>query len=140
MPLDQRDRCGKSAFCDRRTDATSGGAYDDRITAVLRHSPRNELRKGPCITTAAIEAQQIPAEGCMGQRSCQKECKHSYDPNRCRSSFPTRAITDSQSPGRVCRKRRIVGYHGVSSRSSIQRQSADAGSKVQVGTPSAPAR
>jgi len=48
-------------------------------------------------------------------------------------------MTGSQAPGHAGRKRRIVGYQGLSSRPSIQRQSAAASSKVHTGTPSAPA-
>src|SRR6185437_8372668 len=56
------------------------------------------------------------------------------------SSVVTRSMTDSQSSARVCLNRRMVGYQGVSSRPSIQRQSACAGNRVHVRTPSAPAR
>src|SRR5208283_421667 len=49
-------------------------------------------------------------------------------------------ITSDQSPIEDCRNRRIVGYQGVSDRSSSQRQSGMNGSKVQTGLPSAPAR
>ncbi len=48
--------------------------------------------------------------------------------------------TPCQSPGRGCRNKRIVGYQGLSSRSSSQRQSGVKGSAVQTGTPRAPAR
>ena len=56
------------------------------------------------------------------------------------SSAMTRATTGSQAPGHFRRKSRIVGYQGLSARSSIQRQSAAASSNVHTGTPSAPAR
>ena len=52
----------------------------------------------------------------------------------------TSRATDAQSPGRGWRNKRIVGYHGVSSRPSIQRQSASCFSSTQVGRPSVPAR
>ena len=45
-----------------------------------------------------------------------------------------------QSPADRCRNNRIVGYQGESSRSTNQRQSGDAHSATQTGTPSAPAR
>ena len=56
------------------------------------------------------------------------------------SSAATRGITSSHpSPGRW-RNSRMVGYHGLSSRSSSQRQSFTQGSSTHVGLPSAPAR
>src|SRR5450432_33921 len=39
----------------------------------------------------------------------------------CLSSFAACAITEDQSPGAGCRKRRAVGYQGLSSRSRSQR-------------------
>src|SRR6266550_4766885 len=48
--------------------------------------------------------------------------------------------TLAQSPREGWRNSRIVGYHGLSLRSSSQRQSAAACSMSQTGTPSAPAR
>ena len=54
--------------------------------------------------------------------------------------LPTVATTPSQSPDRGCRNSRAVGYHGLSSRSSIQRQSGTKGSNIHTGLPSAPAR
>ena len=56
------------------------------------------------------------------------------------SAAVSRSTTDSHSPGRVCRNSRIVGYHGLSTRWRIQRQSASASSNVQTGRPRAPAR
>src|SRR5438094_680795 len=51
------------------------------------------------------------------------------------SSATTRSTTDAQSP-RVCwRNKRIVGYHGLSSRSRSQRQSDGVGINVQTGLP-----
>ena len=38
------------------------------------------------------------------------------------------------------RNNRIVGYHGLSDRSNIQRKSGSLGISVQIGRPSAPAR
>src|SRR6476659_4762580 len=61
----------------------------------------------------------------------------------CITVWSARAISEntlSQSPAVVCRKRRIVGYHGVCSPASIQRQSGTRLSATQIGTPSAPAR
>ena len=55
-------------------------------------------------------------------------------------SSAIRANTSSQSPHDFCRNNRIVGYQGLSSRSTSQRQSAANGSATQIGTPSAPAR
>src|SRR3990172_213663 len=45
-----------------------------------------------------------------------------------------------QSFDRRCRKSLAVGYHGLSSRSRIHRQSASHGRRIHTGTPSAPAR
>ena len=55
-------------------------------------------------------------------------------------SLSIRSNTPAQPPASVYRKRRRVGYQGLSSRSSIQRQSATAGSTTQTGTPMAPAQ
>src|SRR5579883_3300281 len=52
----------------------------------------------------------------------------------------TRAMTPVQSPGVLCRNSRSVGYHGLSSRPRIQRQSGFAGSRTNAGRPSAPAK
>ena len=49
------------------------------------------------------------------------------------SASTTRSMTCRQLPGSSWRNKRIVGYQGVSSRFSIQRQSASAGINVQVG-------
>ena len=49
-------------------------------------------------------------------------------------------MTDSQSPADVCRKSRIVGYHGLSARFSIQRHSGGNGRSSQTGLPIAPAK
>src|ERR1700685_985522 len=57
-----------------------------------------------------------------------------------RNSFWTRSMTVDQSPAIFWRKRRAVGYHGLSSRSRSQRQSGLRVSKIQTGLPSAPAR
>ena len=43
---------------------------------------------------------------------------------RSRKASATLWITGFHSPIRLCRKRRMVGYHGVSARSTNQRQSA----------------
>src|SRR3954463_14309637 len=53
------------------------------------------------------------------------------------TTLPT---TLPQSPRLGWRNNRIVGYHGLSSRSSSQRQSPAQGSIVKVGRPRAPAR
>jgi hypothetical protein len=44
------------------------------------------------------------------------------------------------APRSGCLKRCMVGYHGLSSRSSSQRQSGTRSSTLQVGRPSVPAR
>ena len=56
------------------------------------------------------------------------------------SSVATRAITSGQSSPQLWRNSRMVGYHGLSSRLSIQRQSVTDGSNNHTGLPSAPAR
>ena len=57
-----------------------------------------------------------------------------------RSSPITLPTTSAQSPATRCRNSRAVGYHGVRSDASIQRQSERCGSRIQVGLPIAPAR
>ncbi len=58
-----------------------------------------------------------------------------------KSSSPVTLLSRfSQSKGFCCRKILIVGYHGLSSRSTIQRQSEAKGSNSQTGLPIAPAR
>ena len=52
----------------------------------------------------------------------------------------TRSITSPHSPGLVCRKILMPGYQGVSSRSSIQRQSEAYISRSHTGLPNDPAR
>ncbi len=52
----------------------------------------------------------------------------------------TLSTTSSHAPGLFCRNSRIAGYHGVSSRSSSQRQSAVYISSNHTGLPSDPAR
>ncbi len=49
-------------------------------------------------------------------------------------------MTGSQSPAHACRKSRALGYHGESSRTSSQRQSAFEHSSTHTGRPIAPAR
>src|SRR3546814_245673 len=56
------------------------------------------------------------------------------------SAARTRASTPSQSPKVVCRNSLALGYQGLSSRSTSQRQSALRDSTTQTGRPSAPAR
>ena len=56
------------------------------------------------------------------------------------SSERIRPRTSVQTRGVDCRNRRMVGYHGLSSRSRSQRQSSANGSITQTGRPSAPAR
>ena len=56
------------------------------------------------------------------------------------SSAATSAITSLHSPSTVCRNSRALGYHGLSFRSIIHRQSGLTGSKIQTGFPSAPAK
>src|SRR5208283_3384542 len=58
----------------------------------------------------------------------------------CAKAFFIDSITSDQSPIEDCRNRRIVGYQGVSARSSNHRQSGMNGSKVQTCLPNAPAR
>ncbi len=57
-----------------------------------------------------------------------------------RRSFSMRAMTSAQSSPFFWRNSRMVGYQGLSSRSSSQRQSVTHGSSTQTGLPSAPAR
>src|SRR6185312_4531827 len=57
-----------------------------------------------------------------------------------RSSEAMRSKTPFQLPGCDCRKSRMVGYQGLSSRSSIHRQSGAYESATQTLAPSAPAR
>src|SRR5947208_3645815 len=59
---------------------------------------------------------------------------------RSASCVLTRSTTDCQSPLVRWRKRRIVGYHGLSSRSTSQRQSHGVGISVHTGRANAPAR
>src|SRR6185437_290508 len=56
------------------------------------------------------------------------------------SASAIRRKTSLQSPMNCLRNRRTVGYQGLSSRSSSQRQSGDRARAIQVGAPSAPAR
>jgi len=49
-------------------------------------------------------------------------------------------MTDPQSRNAGCLNNRIVGYHGVSERLSIQRQSGEYWIIVQTGFPIAPAK
>ena len=56
------------------------------------------------------------------------------------NSSRTRAVTACQSPTLGWRNSRMVGYHGLSSRCSSQRQSAANGISVQTEAPKAPAR
>ena len=51
-----------------------------------------------------------------------------------RSATLISSNTPAQSPGCVCRNSRIVGYHGLSLRSSSQRQSGTNGSATHTGT------
>ena len=55
-------------------------------------------------------------------------------------SAAIRPNTSLQSPGFFWRKRRMVGYHGLSSRSKSQRQQPANGRTVHTGRPSAPAK
>src|SRR5271157_2830508 len=57
-----------------------------------------------------------------------------------RNSRPTRATTSCQFPNVDWRNRRAVGYQGLSSRSSIQRQSGELFNRIQTGLPMARAR
>ena len=57
-----------------------------------------------------------------------------------RSSAVTRSNSSGQSPGVRCLNSRMVGYHGLSSRSMSQRQSGTDCSATQTRAPSAPAR
>src|SRR5205807_1842685 len=59
---------------------------------------------------------------------------------RPRTSAAQRSKTSLQSPARCWRKRRIVGYQGLSVRSRSQRQSGTLDSKTHTRTPSAPAK
>src|SRR5262249_60136319 len=52
----------------------------------------------------------------------------------------TIAMTPGQSPGVSWVTRRMVGYHGVSSRPVSQRQQRQLDNSAMVGRPSAPAR
>ena len=54
------------------------------------------------------------------------------------STCTIRSITSSHRPSLVCLNSRILGYHGVSSRSVSQRQSAARGVAIHTGTPKAP--
>ena len=56
-----------------------------------------------------------------------------------RSASVTRAITAPQSPALCWRKRRALGYHGLSSRSNDHRQSAADARRIHTGLPRAPA-
>ena len=56
------------------------------------------------------------------------------------SAAATSRTTASQSPGPGCRKSRAVGYHGLSVRTSCQRQSGANGSRIHTGLARAPAR
>ncbi len=56
------------------------------------------------------------------------------------SACTIRWNTSSQSPHCRCRNKRAVGYHGLSSRSSSQRQSGTKVTNTQTGTPRAPAQ
>ena len=70
------------------------------------------------------------------------------DPGRARVDLKRAAAAPrprARSPvanrrGRSCRNRHIVGYQGLSSRATSQRQSGAACNRVQTGRPSAPAR
>src|SRR5205814_912432 len=72
-----------------------------------------------------------------------KLCDIFFTPGLIRKSRRASAIsrnTGAHSPAFSWRKSFMVGYQGVSSRSSIQRQSGAKGSATHVGTPNAPAR
>src|SRR5207237_4695382 len=56
------------------------------------------------------------------------------------SAARTRSIGVDPSPACCCRNRRIVGYQGLSSRSSSQRQQVSKRLSNQTGLPSAPAK
>ena len=60
--------------------------------------------------------------------------------SRWHNAFRISWKTPCQFPRSRCRNSRIVGYQGLSLRSSSQRQSGAKGSATQTGTPSAPAR
>ena len=66
--------------------------------------------------------------------------RHHFMAGGVRSSAATRVTTDDQSCSLDCLKSRIAGYHGVESRSSIQRQSGANGRSSQQRRPRAPAR
>ncbi len=57
-----------------------------------------------------------------------------------RNSAAIRSNTGGQAMCSAWRKIRMVGYHGLSSRWVIHRQSGVVDSGIQTGTPSAPAR
>ncbi len=63
---------------------------------------------------------------------------------RCSTAEPSvshiRSNTSPQSPARRCRNNRIAGYHGLSARSSSQRQHECMGRATHTGTPRAPAK
>ena len=60
--------------------------------------------------------------------------------SRCCSASAMPWKTSSHQPGLVWRSSRMVGYQGLSSRSSSHRQSGEKGKAIQTGIPSAPAR
>ena len=85
------------------------------------------------------------------RRLCQAHERTAFDPYSTRScpiigdrhaiafsaSF-TDTTTENQSPDCGCLNRRAVGYHGLSSRSTSQRQSGLCSSRIHVGSASAP--
>src|SRR5262249_21110058 len=91
---------------------------------------------GPAQGLAGVAADVAGAAG--DQNGGRFGCAHfAQDVSRARRML---WATRSQSPRAGWRKSRAVGYHGLSSRPSSQRQSGTNGTMIQTNLPSAPAR
>src|SRR5580765_3649422 len=78
--------------------------------------------------------------GNVGHRQSSFHARFNAAATRSFSASAKRANTSVHSLTRDCRKRRTVGYQGLSSRSNSQRQSGTSGNAIQTGTPRAPAK
>ena len=123
-----------------RLHPSLAGARSRHLGQPLHHASRHRVRR------PALEARHAARHG-VRRGQFLRAGRHQgrggvavYDCTKRLSSSPTRAITPSQSPSEVWRNKRAVGYQGLVSPSSVQRQSGANGSSIHSGRPMAPAR
>lgn len=100
-----------------------------------RLRPARKSQTGPAGQEANLKVANLIAPVHGDLKRLQRKTKQKYFFQILLNSSVTRPITSPQLPNCFCRNNRIVGYHGLLSRSSIHRQSAFTRNKVQTGTP-----